>query len=334
MDDVVEWEAISDDFTDVLCLGNGASIALSQEFSYGSLLGEARKKGLITEDLDELFEYLGTEDFELVLNLLWHAVHVNRALGITEDRTEKAYDSVRHALVEAVRENHADHADVAGRLPAAYQFLKRFKTVHSLNYDLVLYWAMMAGNDELGNWFKDCFVSGSFHKNWERFRHPHRATGATLVFYPHGNLILATSLRGEDQKVRREDDWDDLLYRITELWDEGNLAPLFVTEGESDQKVHAIRRSAYLSTILDTILPDPAESLVFHGFSFSANDRHVVRQLARAKPERVAVSVFKGDRPDEVIEAEIDRLRLKLKIFFRGADHYLYWATSPGAWIH
>jgi len=231
VENVLEWEAIADDFTDVLCLGNGASIALAEEFSYRSLLEEARKQELITEDLDELFEYLGTEDFELVLNLLWHAVHVNRALDISEDRTEEAYEAVRHALVQSVRENHADHADVVERLPSAYQFLKRFGTVHSLNYDLVLYWAMMAGNDELGNWFKDCFVRGSFHKNWEQFRRPHRAKGATLVFYPHGNLSLATSLRGEDQKVHREDDWDDLLYRITEQWNDGDLAPLFVTEG-------------------------------------------------------------------------------------------------------
>lgn len=334
MENVLEWEAIADDFTDVLCLGNGASIALAEEFSYRSLLEEARKQELITEDLDELFEYLGTEDFELVLNLLWHAVHVNRALDISEDRTEEAYEAVRHALVQSVRENHADHADVVERLPSAYQFLKRFGTVHSLNYDLVLYWAMMAGNDELGNWFKDCFVRGSFHKNWEQFRRPHRAKGATLVFYPHGNLSLATSLRGEDQKVHREDDWDDLLYRITEQWNDGDLAPLFVTEGDSDQKVLAIRRSAYLSTVHDTVLSDSAESLVFHGFSFSPNDKHIVRQLARAKPARVAVSVFKGDRSDEDVEADIHRLRMRLKLYFRGADHYLYWATSEGAWIH
>jgi hypothetical protein len=334
MNTLVEWSEVADGFTDVLVLGNGASIALDPAFSYASLLARAREAGSITNRAQAVFEYVGTEDFELVLNLLWHTVNINRALEVEEDRAEGAYQEVRSALVQTVRSNHASHENVSGQLGAASGFLQRFSIVHSLNYDLVVYWAMMEGNDHLGNWFKDCFVNGSFNRSWSRFRTAFRADGATLVFYPHGNLMLSTTLQGADRKLHRFDEWDDLLYRITTKWEEGDVVPLFVSEGSSTQKSRAIRRSTYLSTVYDDVLPDPCKSVVFHGVSFSLNDDHLVRQIARANPSRVAVSIFKGERDDDDVQADIDRIRRRLRVFFRGAEHFLYWAESDGAWIH
>lgn len=179
-----DWKDIADDFGDTLVLGNGASVALYEGFRYDSLREAAEERGFITSAVQQVFDHLGTEDFELVLNMLWHAEHVNRALDVEEDITKQAYADVREALVRAVREVHCTYEDVEPYLSAIHNFIGRFQTVLSLNYDLVVYWAMLAGNTEFeASRFKDCFTDGiHLDPNWERLREPFGTSEATLVF--------------------------------------------------------------------------------------------------------------------------------------------------------
>lgn len=65
-----------------LLLGNGASIAVSPTFGYGSLLSHARGAGTLKEDVQRLFDFFGTSDFELVLRIVWQTSNVNRSLQI------------------------------------------------------------------------------------------------------------------------------------------------------------------------------------------------------------------------------------------------------------
>ena len=108
MPNIFQWKDISKDFADCLILGNGASMAVDSSFSYKNLFAEAEDTGLITKDVSSIFDHLKTKDFELVLRILWHAYHVNQALGLEEDRTTRAYDSVRKSLIKAVRSIHVD----------------------------------------------------------------------------------------------------------------------------------------------------------------------------------------------------------------------------------
>jgi hypothetical protein len=84
-----QWHDIAHEYEDTLIIGNGASIALSPEFSYASILETCRANNLVTQDVDAVFAHAATSDFELVMRMLWHASHVNRALKIVEQRTEK-----------------------------------------------------------------------------------------------------------------------------------------------------------------------------------------------------------------------------------------------------
>jgi hypothetical protein len=66
---------------------------------------------------------------------------------------------------------HMSNTRSASRFyPPIGEFLRRFSTVVSLNYDLIVYWAILVSNNKLGTWFKDCFVNGQFDHDWERFR--------------------------------------------------------------------------------------------------------------------------------------------------------------------
>jgi hypothetical protein len=196
-----EWKDIKDRDYDALILGNGASIAVSSCFSYSSLFKLMQEKKAFSESIEKVFNYLETSDFELVLNRIWHSYHINQALEITDQKTIAAYTEIRQILINAVRENHVQFSVAQFCLEPIHRFLQGFKTIISLNYDLILYWAMLYGNSQLGNWFKDCFVHGEFRDDWEDLREPYQASGSTLVFYPHGNLVLARTIYGEEQKL-------------------------------------------------------------------------------------------------------------------------------------
>jgi hypothetical protein len=333
MPTIYDWTDLEDDFSDTLVIGNGGSIAIDSCFSYRSLLQAARDDKLITESIQKVFDYLETEDFELVMRLVWHAFHVNSALEIEEVATLTAYKDIRQALVKAVQRMHAGYEVVEPHLRPIWSFMQRFDDVLSLNYDLIVYWAMLEGNLELGTWFKDCFIGGEFDTEWERLREPYNASGSTLVFYPHGNLALATDIKTGDYKVTRSDSFDSLLRRIVDTWESGDSVPLFVSEGESKQKERAILRSGYLSTVYNSVMPSLGPTYTVYGWSMSENDDHILRRIAGRRTTKIAISVYRGsrgarqlDRDCSAIESRIAQLNDEIEVFFFESD-------SAGCWL-
>lgn len=296
------WADIEHRYTDGLVLGNGASMAFDGRFGYASLLDSAQQAGLVDANVNKVFQHLKTADFELVLRMLWHASMINEALGVEDDRTTKAYEAVRDSLITVVGMIHVPYDEVAGRLLEAARFMRRFSTVASLNYDLLVYWAMMAGMADGLVHFKDCFNAGPLDDDWERFRYPLPGQPVpTLVFYPHGNLVLASDTWGSERKIHAAD--ADLLAAIFARWESGEMAPVFVSEGTPEQKMASIRRSAYLSTVYDRVLPRLGGSIVFYGYAFGDQDRHLLNSILRGQPSRIAVSVdgaLEGPELDEL----------------------------------
>lgn len=137
---ISDWNAIAQDFVDgngALLIGNGASRAVDTRFEYISLFKHAKKK-LMTADVQKLFTFFKTKDFELVLRLVWQATNINQALGISDNKTRDAYLHIRDCLIEVVREIHPDYQEIAEQtISTIYSFIKQFHTVLSLNYDLI-----------------------------------------------------------------------------------------------------------------------------------------------------------------------------------------------------
>lgn len=323
------WANISQEGWSAILLGNGASIAIHREFAFPTLHSVADAKGLLATTAP-IFAKLGTTDFEHVLLACWYAEHVNVALGTPSADISAAYAEVRTALIEAVHIVHPIHADAAADLQRVGAFASTFPTVVSLNYDLTLYWAMLLFNEGHGSWFKDAFRDGEFQTDWEYMRQPYGgAEGATLVFYPHGNLSLARDYIGEESKISAGA--DDLLNTITGRWSSGRYVPIFVSEGTSKEKLAAIRRSRYLSIVLGEVLADLGKNLVVYGWSFDERDQHVLNAISTDPPEQVAVSVFTGQSDAEqqvycrhVLKA-INGLMPHTNVIF-------FDAQSPGCW--
>lgn len=294
---IKQWAAIESSYRGgTIILGNGASIAVSPNFHYSSLLAHASDNELLTKDVNQLFSFFQTSDFELVLRLVWQASNVNKSLGIADERTHQAYVNVRECLIRAVRNIHPEYEAVSLYLPNIYQFLKGFRTVFSLNYDLVVYWAVTYGlRLQDGHVFKDCFLrGGAFDDDWKKFRQPFREVTNTLVFYPHGSLALCRNKVEDEFKIHAEG--ENLLEAILNAWKSEQVAPLFVSEGTRQQKVTSINNSHYLSTVYREVLKTPRLRLVLYGWGLGEHDLHLLRRMRDTGIMRVAVSVFGRDQ--------------------------------------
>jgi hypothetical protein len=291
------WESIASNYGCTILLGNGASISVSTTFCYKSLLQHSVEHSLLARDLQLLFDFFDTEDFELILRIVWQASNVNRSLQISDERTHAAYVRLRDCLIHTVREIHPEHSKLRPYLPSIYQFLKRFTTVVSLNYDLVVYWAITYGlNVEDNHAFKDCFVAGgSFDDDWQRFRNPIRGESSiSLVFYAHGSLMLCRNRVEEECKIHASQ--ENLLEAVLEKWESGEVVPLFVSEGTIQQKIASIQNSYYLSIVYREVLKSKRETLVVYGWRFAEQDLHILRRMKGTGISRVAVSVFGEDQ--------------------------------------
>jgi len=292
------WTDISNQFSGSILLGNGASIGINNSFTYQSLRKHAIDNGLLNTNVQRLFDYFKTDDFELILRLVWQANNVNIALEIPDSATKLAYEHVRDCLIQAVRSIHSEYHEVESQFPHIAKFLSSFRTVLSLNYDLTLYWIIMHSNRTYnGHSFKDCIIHGEFDDNWKRFRESINAwdKSNTLVFYPHGSLVLARNILGKEIKLDTQED-SDLLCSILRLWESGDYVPLFVSEGTSTQKISAIHNSHYLNTVYREILSTVGSSLTIYGWGFGEHDTHILNRMSKSVVSKVAISVFNQDQ--------------------------------------
>ncbi|QOG20573.1 DUF4917 family protein [Bradyrhizobium sp. SEMIA] len=329
MTTIVKWAAIQKHFSQGLIIGNGASIGISDRFNYPSLYQAAQDGNFLTSATRAVFTSFDSTDFELVLRRLWQATLVNQALQIGNNRVDEAYAEVRKSLISTVHAIHPAYDEVKKHFSAMGSFLKGFQTVTSANYDLMLYWAAMWNNDDgFGRWFKDGFITAdgkaTFRDDWQVLRQPYRADGATLYFYPHGNLCLGTEAEGSEIKIAAGG--ENLLQTITDQWEQGAVTPLFVSEGTTEKKLTAIRRSNYLSRVHFEVLDSLGDAVAFYGLGFWAHDEHLI-QRATKRAKSVAVSVYRGE------QKMIDRASSMLEK--AGVEKVTFFdAESPGAWIY
>jgi hypothetical protein len=211
--DIQQWDMIKNQFDNAaIILGNGASIAFAfdnSRFHYQSLFEEAKKEKFITPEVQIIFNRFSTFDFEQVLQRLWQALQINKILSIECPEIRTAYTNVRSALISVVQHIHGSFqewgvvdGEFSTKLINAATFLKNFHTVISLNYDCLLYWIILKGNDDFGKWFKDTFTDhNESHSDWDELRKPYKAKGSTLVLYPHGNLYLAIDENNVTKKL-------------------------------------------------------------------------------------------------------------------------------------
>jgi len=131
-----------------LLLGNGFSIALKPDiFTYGSLYENADFSA--APHVKKLFEALGTQDFEIIIKHLKDAakvVEVYRPSAVTLAKSlRRDAAAIKDALVTAIAKRHPDRPfDImSSQYAACRKFVSTFDHIFTLNYDVLLYWALM-----------------------------------------------------------------------------------------------------------------------------------------------------------------------------------------------
>lgn len=333
--EIKQWNDIKDDYVGAsLIIGNGASIALHKEFDFRSLKKKAEELQLFDEDVAMLFNEFKTSDFELILRLVWHAKLVNEKLKIKDQKTDEAYQNIKNALIKVVQEVHCPRAHIQDQLPQLYEFTKSFSTIVSLNYDLLMYWILMYGNDteinDDGHVFKDCFIGGgAFDQDWERFRNSYRQEKTiTLTFYQHGNLAIFRDIFNDEKKVKTSEHLQ-LLETITQYWTDDKI-PLFIADGTGEKKGESIKISPYLSTIYYEVLPSlisETYNLVIYGWGMGQQESHLVKQIFKYQSTaKVAISTYSKD------QGECHRICTEIKTLAPKVEVEFFDSQSSGCW--
>ena len=300
-----------------LLIGNGFS---AKYFSYRNLLD---KSGLVAgSPVRDLFDTLGTVDFEAVVRALEGAVLVERAYGnlAHADQIESDAQKVREALVEAVNATHPAHRqDLGPGYTSSADFLKHFSTVFTLNYDLLLYWVNLEKR-----LLKDGFGLGEPHGS---FYGPFAEGAYCHLYNLHGGLHLFEAADGEIMKAI--DTGSGVIATITKAIGHSSQFPLYVAEGTSLQKMRKINSVAYLRYCYDTLRWNSAAMFVY-GHSADENDAHVYRAIFGSKAKHLFFGVYKPEA--EKLKA-LDGLLAKYQKTFGSIIGYTFFdSESAKVW--
>jgi hypothetical protein len=318
-DELSDWSDIAGTMSwESLLIGNGASRAIWERFSYPSLYEVAQiptlSSHLSPEDID-LFARLGnTRSFEAVLSALLTSKSVAEALDLQpRDRIDRRYESIQSALVAAVHHVHVPWNVVPTPiLSAIREALLQYEFIFSTNYDLLVYWAMMADNPAA---FRDYFWGTSFDVGnteiWGK---------ATKVLYLHGGLHLYYSADGTTYKERA----DGYVNLLDLFGTRADAVPLCITEGTARQKLSAIARSDYL-TFAYQQLGHRRGPLVLFGQGLGDTDKHIVDVLARQRHRTIAIGIYPVDSQETIKEKArlINLLPAADLVFFDSRTHPL-----------
>lgn len=306
-----------------LIIGNGASIAINQNFNYKSLYDYCVDEKLLTTNAIQLFNELNTVNFEQVLLACLYAKSVNHSLGKEIDEINDLYKEVRKALIIAIRDIHPlPDQNMYIDFERIWNFASKFRKVFSLNYDLTFYWTVMEYNSKKK--FRDGFIYGKFDYS----KKPN-------IFYPHGSLLFTTSTYGDVEKISAQQSHTSnqtpLLDTIFESWNNGRV-PLFVSEGTTKQKQNEISRNSYLSTAFRELSKaNYGNNIVFiYGFSFSDNDTHILEALKKRDVKQLFISVYTGE--DGNSQSFCYDVKSKIKRYLPYAQITFFDALSPGCW--
>lgn len=267
-------------------LGNGFSRACRDDiFAYDALFDRANFEALSPHARDA-FDRLGTTDFEVVMRSLRQAaklidLYQNENKALADQLTSDA-DGLRDVLVSAIAGSHPERpADIEeGAYAACKQFLARFHRIFTVNYDLLLYWALMQNEIEPDVPCDDGFRKPEDDVDAEYVTWEPENTYQQNVYYLHGALHIFDA-GVEIQKYTWINTGIRLIEQVRTALQQ-DLYPLFVAEGESSQKLERIRHSDFLSKAQRSLL-SLGGSLFTYGHSIAENDSHILRLIVKSK---------------------------------------------------
>lgn len=336
-----------------LLLGNGFSIACKPDiFTYGSLFEEAKKT--MSSELAGIFASMGTQDFEEVIRALQNAasiVSVYRPKLIqVRDLLLADASKLKTDLIQAVAGRHpARPKDIPDeRYIACRRFLSNFigkgagGKVYTVNYDLLLYWALMHDEEDAAEvipleyddgFRKDQDEDDATYVEWQGEGAAHNQN----IHYLHGALHLFDA-GYQLQKYTWVNSGKALIDQANEALHQ-NLFPVFVAEGDSKSKLTKIQHSAYLHHNFKSFAgackgSSKGTALFVFGHSFAENDAHVLNMIGTNKISHLFVSLF-GDpsgKGNQTIQFNVEKIAALRPNSYPSLNVNFFDAASAKVW--
>ena len=326
-----------------LLLGNGFSRAYDDNrFSFTSLLDSAIKKGIVEKDsgICKIFEKKDTSDFEEVIKILELSSSV---VDIYEPTVRQFQDfslqlkneaqNLKKFLIQIITNNHPEKISKipSKKLKNAVKFLMPYKSIYTLNYDLLLYWVtetmreMINGKEcEIREAFKDGFGEPATQDcDYVEFNNHGRGNSC---FFLHGALHIFDA---GDKIIKKTFSRTGkcLTEQIMEEMEKGYY-PVFVSEGVSEQKKAKIIHNAYLNHCYKSFAEIGGDLVVF-GTTLKKGDQHIRDAILRNRTKRIffgVSSLKKGEQElgDFITQAEEE----KKQVFFFDYRSVDIWGRS------
>ena len=192
--------------------------------------------------------------------------------------------------------------------------------MYSLNYDLILYWAVMSRHRGSG--------VADFFWNDDRSFDPGNvvpkdfASAWTRIVWLHGGIHLRRRISGTVFKETASPETARNLLDQFKTSYSGDVTPLLVSEGTADDKYRAITRSPYLGFALRSLGRHDG-GLVIFGSSLRDEDAHLVRAINEQPIGDLAISI----RPSSDTSAIVQR-KAELRARFPSANLYFFDSTT------
>nr|MBO8919217.1 DUF4917 family protein [Proteus mirabilis] len=101
----------------------------------------------LPENVKSIFDSFNSQDFEYILRKFTQATVINNIFDIDCNDIHQAHSQVKKTLINTVKGIHPCIDKVRDKINNCASFIKQFDTIFSLNYDIMLYWAIMQVND-------------------------------------------------------------------------------------------------------------------------------------------------------------------------------------------
>ena len=317
-------------------LGNGFSRACRNDlFAYDALFDSARD-GLSTT-AQRAFDALGTTDFEAVMRSLSRTATLLEVYSPDNpsliDQIRKEASDLREALADVIAANHPERSYIIeeDRFRNCRNFLRNFGHIYTLNYDLLLYWALM-NNDvdalplRCDDGFRQPEDGPREYVEWDL------SSNQQNIFYLHGALHIFDAGSGI-QKYTWRNTGIPLVEQIRAAL-EIDYFPIYVAEGTSESKWTRVLHNSFLLRGFRSLATIGGILFIF-GHSLNANDEHVLEYIERSKVREVYVSIF-GDPDSQENQHIVQRAyRLITGRQQRNSfplDVYFYDAQSARVW--
>jgi len=317
MTDTVSFDgalAVAPESNKHVLLGNGFSRACRNEiFAYGRLFERADFSRL-SPFAQQAFGVLATTDFEIVMEGLKRAAKLLRLYHSSDTGIAAQFEAdalgLREVLVSAIADSHpARPGDIElTQYAACKRFLANFQNIYTVNYDLLLYWAVMQDQAEPAIECDDGFRlpedGPQDWVSWDSSAHDQN------IHYLHGGLHIYEA-GPEIQKYTWCNTGLPLIDQIRSAL-QSEKYPLFVAEGTSDQKMARINRSSFLGRTYRS-LENIGGVLFVYGLSFGESDGHILRAIVRSRIRHLVVSLFGSPSSDanRLIATKLEELQAR-----------------------